>query len=74
MPEQERQPTAESHQSVQIQTQTSQTYKRTLTRKNPQTGRSNYPAMQSGRITNTNYQNGKKTITTKQYRRIQPND
>ena len=60
-----RQPTAESHQSVEI------TLSRKMTRKNS-TGKSNYPTIRSGRMTITNYINGLKTITNRQYRRIQP--
>ena len=49
-------------------------YKRSMTRKNAQTNRSNYPTIQSGRTTSTNYNNGKKSITNRNYRRIQPSD
>lgn len=68
MSEQQRQPTAESHASVEV------TFKRSLTRKNPQTNRSNYPTIQSGRTTTTNYNNGQKSVTNRNYRRIQPSD
>lgn len=74
MSEQQRQPTAESHQSVKIEVKATQTFKRSLTRKNAQTNRSNYPTIQSGRTTSTNYNNGQKSITNRNYRRIQPSD
>lgn len=45
-----------------------------LTRKNPQTGRSNYPTLKSGKITIIRYINGVKSITNRNYRRIQPSD
>lgn len=64
MPEEKRQPTAEAHAEASVQ------LIRSMTRKNPNTGKSNYPTFQFGKITNTNYQKGKKTITTKKYRRI----
>lgn len=44
-----------------------------MTRRNS-TGQSNYPTIQSGRTTSTNYNNGKKSITNRSYRRIQPSD
>lgn len=68
MSEQQRQPTAESHASVEV------TFKRSLTRKNPATNKSNYPTIQSGRTTTTNYNNGQKAVTNRNYRRIQPSD
>lgn len=68
MSEQQRQPTAESHASVEV------TFKRSLTRKNYQTGKSNYPTINSGKMTIIRYVNGVKTITNQKYRRIQPSD
>ena len=62
-----RQPTAESQQSVEI------ILSKTMKHKSP-TGKSNYLTIKSGRMTITNYINGLKTITNRKYRRIQPND
>ena len=52
-------------------------YHRSLTRKNPQTGKSNYPTVVTKRttITNSDYIKQLKTITRKVYKRIiKPND
>lgn len=47
-------------------------YHRSLTRKNPQTGKSNYPTVVTRRttITNSNYVKRLKTTTRKVYKRI----
>lgn len=69
MSENKRQPTAESHQSVNVNV--SQTYKRSFTRKNPQTGKSNYPTLINHRQITIQYENGKKIINNSNYRKIQ---
>ena len=54
-----------------------QTFSRKLTRKNPQTGKYNYPTVVTRRttITNSDYIKQLKTITRKVYKRIiKPND
>lgn len=68
MADQKRQPTAESHQSVEI------TLRRTMTRKNPQTGKSNYPTVSTMRSTTTNYIKNAKRIIERNYRKIIPSD
>ena len=68
MADQKRQPTAESHQSVEI------TLRRTMTRKNPQTGKSNYPTIFTIRSTTTNYMKNAKRIIERNYRKIIPSD
>ena len=50
MAENNRKPTAESHQSIESIT----TFKRNLTRKDPRTGKSNFPTL-SKTIINRNY-------------------
>lgn len=48
-----------------------QTYKRTLSRKNAKTGKSNYPTMTSKKQTTVKYENGKKEINNSNYRKIE---
>ena len=66
---------SESHikSSASVEVTIQQVKNRTLTRKNS-TGQSNYPTIQSGRTTTTNYNNGQKSVTNRNYRRIQPSD
>lgn len=51
-----------------------QTFRRTMTRKNPQTGKSNYPTVSTMRSTTTNYVKNAKRIIERNYRKIIPSD
>lgn len=51
-----------------------QTFRRSMTRKNPQTGRSNYPTISTMRSTTTNYINNTKRVIERNYRKIIPSD
>lgn len=68
MTDQERQPTAESHASVEV------ILKRSMTRKNPQSGKSNYPTISTMRSSTVNYFNNMKRVIIKNYRKIIPSD
>lgn len=46
-------------------------YRRTLSRKNLNTGKSNYPTMSSRKQTNIKYDNGKKQVNNSNYRKIE---
>lgn len=63
---QNRQPTAESHASVNIQ------YRRSLTRKDPLTGKSNYPTLVTVKATTINYINNMRRTVTRNYRKLIP--
>ena len=65
---QNKQPTAESHASVSI----SQTYRRSLTRKDPLTGKSNYPTLVTVKATTINYINNMRRTVTRNYRKLIP--
>ena len=45
-------------------------YIKKLTRKNPETGKSNYPTVKNSKQKTIKYENGKKTINNRNYRKI----
>lgn len=45
-------------------------YHKSLTRKNQKTGKSNYPTVKNSKQKTTKYENGKKTINNRNYRKI----
>lgn len=50
-----------------------QTYRRSLTRKDPLTGKSNYPTLVVVKATTANYINNVKRTITRNYRKLIPN-
>lgn len=48
-----------------------QTYKRTLSRKNAKTGKSNYPTITNKKQTTIKYENGKKQVNNSNYRKLE---
>lgn len=65
MSQRKKQPKSESHQKVEV------VFKRTLSRKNPKTGKSNYPTMMNKKQTVIKYKNGKKQVNNSNYRKIE---
>lgn len=63
---QQRQLSAESHASVNVQ------YRRSLTRKDPLSGKSNYPTLVTVKATTINYYNNIKKTITRNYRKLIP--
>ena len=45
-------------------------YHKSLTRKNPETGKSNYPTIRTVKVKATKYDKGKKTINNRNYIKI----